>query len=224
MHPTEGPIPSRAVVGLTTRRLTLILRQRLSKTSARHADQTFPASSRKSLPFQRLPSPLTLRPEGPQPSSSLSQRSPGFFPLADPFQAHHLVAPSRCSHLKVRRPLSVHPQGLSSAKVRHHQSLQAGSSGPIPSQAPIPHLWSSSDTAWDFFTLLAGTSAVHPPMAFLSGVFKLTPESHLWRLPFRLGSASPGLPGASPLLSFQGLVWSPTPKSGHPAQLASGQR
>lgn len=154
LHPSEGPILSRAVVGLATRRLTLILRQRLSKPSARHADQTFPASSRKSLPFQRLLSLLTLRPEGLQPSSSLSQCSPGCFPLADPSQARRLVAPSRCSHFQVRRPFSAHPQGMSSAKVRRLPSLQAGSSGPIPSQALIPHLWSSSGTAWDFFTLL----------------------------------------------------------------------
>lgn len=224
MHPSEGSIPSRAVVGLATRRLTLILRQRLSKPSTHHADLTFPASSRKSLPFQRLPSPPALRPEGLQPNSSLSQRSPGFFPLADPSQAHRPVAPSRCSHFNVRRPLSVHPQGMSSAKVRRRPFLQAGSSGPIPSQAPVSHLWCSSDTAWDFFTLLAGASVVHPPMAFLPGAFKLTPKSHLRRLPFRLVSASPGLPGACPLLSFQGLVWSPAPKSSHPGSLASGQR
>lgn len=67
-------------------------------------------------------------------------------------------------------------------------------------------------------------SVVHPPMAFLPGAFKLTPRSHLRRLPFRFGSASPGLPGALPLLSFQGLVWSSAPKSSHPGRVASGQR
>ena len=124
--------------------------------------------------------------------------SSGCFPLAGPHQIHHLVAPSQCSSVTVRRLFRPHPQGLPPAKVRSHQGSIASSEDPRPSRA-----LTSSSMAFCFYGLEQSLnprlwdppSLIHP-RCFYPKAFTLTSERHPRRVPLRIRPASHGLPCA----------------------------